>query len=62
MTAGCGRRSRFCLPDLSPQIGQPKEKIIQAVRTNVRDGNKQISLATEDLFITETSRSLLAAA
>jgi radical SAM superfamily enzyme YgiQ (UPF0313 family) len=51
MTTGCGRRCRFCLPDLNPQIGLPKEKIIQAVRTNVRDGNRQISLATEDLFI-----------
>jgi len=51
MTTGCGRRCRFCLPDLNPQIGLPKEKILQAVRTNVREGNKQISLATEDLFI-----------
>jgi hypothetical protein len=51
MTTGCGRRCRFCLPDLNPQIGLPKEKIMQAVRANVRNGNKQISLATEDLFI-----------
>jgi radical SAM superfamily enzyme YgiQ (UPF0313 family) len=51
MTTGCGRRCRFCLPDLNPQIALPKEKIMQAVRANVRNGNKQISLATEDLFI-----------
>jgi radical SAM superfamily enzyme YgiQ (UPF0313 family) len=51
MTTGCGRRCRFCLPDLNPQIGLPKGKIMQAVRANVRDGNKQISLATEDFFI-----------
>lgn len=51
MTTGCGRRCRFCLPDLNPQIDLPKERIMQAVRANVRDGNKQISLATEDLFI-----------
>lgn len=51
MTTGCGRRCRFCLPDLNPQISLPKEKIMQAVRTNVRDGNKQISLATEDFFV-----------
>ena len=50
MTTGCGRRCRFCLPDLNPQIGLPKEKIMQAVRANVDDGNKQISLATEDFF------------
>jgi tRNA A37 methylthiotransferase MiaB len=51
MTTGCGRRCRFCLPDLSPQMALPKENIMTAVRTNVRDGNKQISLATEDMFI-----------
>ena len=51
MTTGCGRRCQFCLPDLNPQIDLPKEKIMQAVRANVRDGNKQISLATEDMFI-----------
>jgi radical SAM superfamily enzyme YgiQ (UPF0313 family) len=51
MTTGCGRRCNFCLPDLNPQIDLPKEKILEAVRANVRDGNKQISLATEDLFI-----------
>src|SRR3954470_17790681 len=51
MTTGCGRRCQFCLPDLNPQIDLPKDKIIEAVRANVRDGNKQISLATEDMFI-----------
>jgi hypothetical protein len=51
MTTGCGRRCQFCVPDLNPQIDLPKEKIMGAVRANVRDGNKQISLATEDMFI-----------
>jgi tRNA A37 methylthiotransferase MiaB len=51
MTTGCGRRCRFCLPDMSPQMDLPKEKIMAAVRANIRDGNKQISLATEDMFI-----------
>jgi radical SAM family protein len=51
MTTGCGRRCQFCLPDLNPQIDLPKDKIMDAVRANVRDGNKQISLATEDMFI-----------
>ncbi|HXG67303.1 MAG TPA: hypothetical protein VNO70_19525, partial [Blastocatellia bacterium] len=51
MTTGCGRRCQFCLPDLNPQIDLPKEKIMDAVRANVRGGNKQISLATEDMFI-----------
>jgi hypothetical protein len=51
LTTGCGRRCKFCLPDLSPQIDLPQENILKAVRANVRGGNSQISLATEDLFI-----------
>ncbi len=51
MTTGCGRRCQFCVPDLNPQIDMPKGKMMDAVRANVRDGNKQISLATEDMFI-----------
>jgi radical SAM superfamily enzyme YgiQ (UPF0313 family) len=51
LTTGCGRRCRFCMPDLSPQLDMPKEKIMAAVQANVRNGNRQISLATEDMFI-----------
>ena len=51
MTTGCGRRCQFCVPDLNPQIDLPKEGILDAVRANVANGNKQISLATEDMFI-----------
>jgi hypothetical protein len=51
MTTGCGRRCQFCLPDLNPQIDFPKDRIMEAVRANVREGNTQVSLATEDMFI-----------
>jgi radical SAM superfamily enzyme YgiQ (UPF0313 family) len=51
MTTGCGRRCQFCVPDLNPQIDIPKAKIMAAVDANVREGNNQISLATEDMFI-----------
>jgi hypothetical protein len=51
MTTGCGRRCQFCVPDLNPQIDLPKDRIMSAVRANVREGNRQISLATEDMFI-----------
>jgi hypothetical protein len=51
MTTGCGRRCQFCLPDLNPQIDFPKDRIMDAVRANVREGNGLISLATEDMFI-----------
>ncbi len=51
MTTGCGRRCQFCVPDLNPQLDVPKDKIMRAVRANVEQGNTQISLATEDMFI-----------
>ncbi len=51
MTTGCGRRCQFCLPDQNPQLDVPKEKIMAAVRANVENGNRQISLASEDFFI-----------
>jgi len=51
MTTGCGRRCRFCLPDLNPQLDVSKAKIMAAVRANVAHGNKLISLASEDFFI-----------
>jgi radical SAM superfamily enzyme YgiQ (UPF0313 family) len=51
MTTGCGRRCQFCMPDLNPQIDFPRDGIMEAVRGNVREGNDQISLATEDFFI-----------
>ena len=51
MTTGCGRRCQFCAPDLNPQIDLPKDGIMEAVRANVANGNKQVSLATEDMFI-----------
>lgn len=51
MTTGCGRRCHFCVPDLNPQLDVPKDKMLRAVQANVRYGNKQISLATEDMFI-----------
>ncbi|HUV14421.1 MAG TPA: hypothetical protein VMY18_12315, partial [Acidobacteriota bacterium] len=51
MTTGCGRRCKFCMPDLNPQLTVPKEKIMNAVKANVDEGIDIISLATEDMFI-----------
>ena len=57
MTTGCGRRCSFCLPDLNPRISFPKEEIMKAVHANVADGNTQISLATEDMFVWRTDEA-----
>jgi radical SAM superfamily enzyme YgiQ (UPF0313 family) len=51
MTTGCGRRCKFCMPDLNPQLTVPKEQIMNAVKANVKEGIDIISLATEDMFI-----------
>src|SRR6185436_19117274 len=57
MTTGCGRRCSFCQPDLNPRISFPKEEIMKAVAGNVDAGNKQISLATEDMFVWRTDEA-----
>jgi len=57
MTTGCGRRCAFCQPDLNPRISVPKEEIMKAVEGNVAAGNKQISLATEDMFVWRTDEA-----
>jgi radical SAM superfamily enzyme YgiQ (UPF0313 family) len=57
MTTGCGRRCAFCQPDLNPRISVPKAAIMNAVRANVLAGNRQISLATEDMFVWRTDEA-----
>jgi radical SAM superfamily enzyme YgiQ (UPF0313 family) len=57
MTTGCGRRCAFCQPDLNPRISIPKARIMNAVRANVAAGNRQISLATEDMFVWRTDEA-----
>ena len=57
MTTGCGRRCAFCQPDLNPRISVPREEILKAVRANVAAGNRQVSLATEDMFVWRTDEA-----
>jgi radical SAM superfamily enzyme YgiQ (UPF0313 family) len=57
MTTGCGRRCAFCQPDLNPRISIPRDEILNAVRANVAAGNRQISLATEDMFVWRTDEA-----
>src|SRR5262249_3924776 len=57
MTTGCGRRCAFCQPDLNPRSSVPKSEIMKAVAANVVDGNRQVSLATEDMFVWRTDEA-----
>jgi radical SAM superfamily enzyme YgiQ (UPF0313 family) len=57
MTTGCGRRCAFCQPDLNPRISIPQREIMKAVRANVAAGNRQVSLATEDMFVWRTDEA-----
>jgi radical SAM superfamily enzyme YgiQ (UPF0313 family) len=54
MGTGCGRRCAFCQPDLNPRLSVPKDEIMKGVAANVAAGNRQISLATEDMFVWRT--------
>ena len=36
---------------MNPQLDIPKSQILAAVAANAREGNRQVSLATEDMFI-----------
>ena len=52
MTTGCGRRCQFCVPDLNPQIDLPKAgHSRRRARQRGQPAIRQISLATEDMFI-----------
>ena len=51
MTRGCGRACAFCAPTLEPRISVPKERIMEAVYGNVREGGKMIFPVSEDIFI-----------
>jgi radical SAM superfamily enzyme YgiQ (UPF0313 family) len=57
MTTGCGRRCAFCAPDLNPRISFPKEAMMRAVAANVAAGNRQVALATEDMFVWRTDEA-----
>jgi radical SAM superfamily enzyme YgiQ (UPF0313 family) len=57
MTTGCGRRCAFCQPDLNPRISVSRDQILTAVRANVAAGNRQVSLATEDMFVWQTDEA-----
>jgi radical SAM superfamily enzyme YgiQ (UPF0313 family) len=57
MTTGCGRRCAFCQPDLNPRVSVPKAEILKAVAGNVAAGNRQVSLATEDMFVWRTDEA-----
>ena len=50
MTTGCGRRCKFCVPDLNRRSTFERKDNGRRARQCAR-GNKQISLATEDMFI-----------
>ena len=51
MTRGCGRACAFCAPTLEPRVSIPKEKILESVRGNVREGGKMVFPVSEDIFI-----------
>ena len=51
VTRGCPRRCQFCNPTMFKFRSIPLPNIIEEVEVNVRSGEKNISLATEDGFL-----------
>jgi radical SAM superfamily enzyme YgiQ (UPF0313 family) len=51
MTRGCGRQCAFCSPTLETRFSVPPERLLEAVRANVRDGGRVIFPVSEDIFI-----------
>ena len=51
ITRGCPRRCQFCNPTMFKFRSIPLDNILKEVEVNVRSGESQISLATEDGFL-----------
>ncbi len=51
ISKGCGRNCQFCTPTIQRKIDTPLERIMEEVETTVREGNSNITLVTEDLFL-----------
>ena len=51
ISKGCGRNCQFCTPTVQHKVDVPLDNIIQEVDMTVREGSKQITLVTEDLFL-----------
>ncbi|MHA1294090.1 MAG: B12-binding domain-containing radical SAM protein [Promethearchaeota archaeon] len=51
ISRGCGRMCQFCTPTMHKKRDIPLKQIIQEVKVNVENGQKLITLATEDALI-----------
>ena len=51
ISRGCGRMCQFCTPTMHKKRDIPLKQIIQEVKVNIENGQKLITLATEDALI-----------
>jgi radical SAM superfamily enzyme YgiQ (UPF0313 family) len=51
ISRGCGRMCQFCTPTMHKKRDIPLENILREVEVNVKNGQKLITLATEDCLI-----------
>lgn len=51
ISRGCGRMCQFCTPTMHKKRDIPLENILKEVEVNVKNGQKLITLATEDCLI-----------
>jgi radical SAM superfamily enzyme YgiQ (UPF0313 family) len=51
ISRGCGRNCQFCTPTMQRKVDIPLEKIMKEVQVTTRNGDSNITLVTEDLFL-----------
>ncbi|MFP3985849.1 MAG: B12-binding domain-containing radical SAM protein [Candidatus Bathyarchaeia archaeon] len=51
ISEGCGRNCQFCTPTMQRRIDVPLERIMEEVKTTVKQGSPDITLITEDIFL-----------
>jgi radical SAM superfamily enzyme YgiQ (UPF0313 family) len=51
ISKGCGRNCQFCTPTMQSKVDIPLDRIMDEVKTTVKEGSDHITLVTEDLFL-----------
>jgi len=58
ISKGCGRNCQFCTPTMQKKIDVPLDKIMEEVKTTIKEGGDCITLITEDIFLYGTKDKL----
>ena len=51
ISKGCGRNCQFCTPTMQSKVDIPLDRVMNEVKTTVKEGSDHVTLVTEDLFL-----------